>query len=461
MPVHVRVRSTIDYDPSVVAQALGEEPLALEHRDRVLAPFITLDGRIHRSTSYFLHHHCLSRPNSASASRIASDLASWLDFLCNHRGLPPYEDHRDPVLAATEDDFAAYYRRRQYGDAEQVLTPDGWGRAASSIKRLYEQLQGQHQHKPPFDIVAFTGDGRWQGTTIARYRPRRRNTGSAGTPLTPEFAQLLLLAALRVDLNGQQDEYQGADRDHALISLGLATGLRRNNLANITIYELPPPSPLPITTMHVADQITKGDAGGDTLVFSHYLPGIWNYVEGSRAELITRTRYKPLEPLEIVDATSTKVRFRDPDSQDPITRRWARCDEQFRRRLVTVEGTSPVLFLNELNGEPLAYRSLQHSIEGARTFARDRLHADFPIDFRLHDLRHTYAVHLTLAIYRDVIADSIKTARRGDWTVDHIGQAVELVKLSLGHASQASTQLYIQTAHRFLNIPLEHFVGKP
>jgi hypothetical protein len=33
------------------------------------------------------------------------------------------------------------------------------------------------------------------------------------------------------------------------------------------------------------------------------------------------------------------------------------------------------------------------------------------------------------------------------------------VKASLGHASSGSTQLYIQTAHRFLTIPVEQFIG--
>jgi hypothetical protein len=41
-------------------------------------------------------------------------------------------------LVATQDHFALYYRQRQYGTDEQVLTSDGWGRAASAIKRFYE-----------------------------------------------------------------------------------------------------------------------------------------------------------------------------------------------------------------------------------------------------------------------------------------------------------------------------------
>jgi integrase len=459
--VGVKVWQPVDYDADLVAAAIGEDPLPIRADDRVLAPFITVDGRVHTTTSNFLRHHCLGRPNLATATRIASDLAGWVDFLVNRRHLHPHEDSRDPVLLATEDDFAAYYRLRQYGTPAEALTSDGWRRAGSAIKRLYEYLQRQYQHKPPFDLVTVGQSGQWTGTTIAKYAPRRRNTGSAGTPLTPEFAHLLLMGALRVDVHGHQDTYRGADRDHGIIALGLATGLRRNNLANITVYELPRPSSLPITTMRVADQITKGDAGGDALVFSHYLPAVWDYVEGARAEVADRSQYRPRRPLHILEADSVAVRYHDPEQPgQALSRRWTQCDESLRRRLVTPDGSSPIVFLNELNGRPLAYRSLQHAIEGAQEFVRARLEPDFPQHFRLHDLRHTYAVHLTVAIYRDVITDALPAHRREEWKVDHIAAAVELVKFSLGHASEASTRLYIQTAHRFLAIPTEHFLGR-
>jgi hypothetical protein len=78
------------------------------------------------------------------------------------------------------------------------------------------------------------------------------------------------MGALRTDLDGNQDPYLGGDRDHAIFALGLATGVRRNNLANITVYEIPPVSRLPLTAMRVADHITKGDA----LVFTHHLAAV-------------------------------------------------------------------------------------------------------------------------------------------------------------------------------------------
>ena len=108
----------------------------------------------------------------------------------------------------------------------------------------------------------------------------------------------------------------------------------------------------------------------------------------------------------------------------------------------------------------MAYSSYKHVAQRAATFVRERISPTFPDRLRLHDLRHTYAVHLTMAIYRGVIAKAVDPERQSDWTVDHLAAAVELVRFSLGHASEQSTRLYIQTAHRFLGIPVEQVLGE-
>jgi integrase len=390
---------------------------------------------------------------------MANDLASWLSFLCNDCSLTPFEDFRDPALVATEEQFGTYYRKRQYGTPEEMMSSDGWAHAASVIKRFYEHCARRYQHKPPFEITTFHHHQWGKGTTIAGYKPRRRNIGSAGVPLTPEFAELLLMGALRVDLDGHQQAYRGADRDHAIISFALGTGLRRNNLANHTIYEVPAMCDIPLTTMRVADRITKGDAGGDAIVFIHRLPAVHHYIEGARAETAQRTKYRPNKPLRVISANAKDVRVRDQDGVER-THLWLHLSDVERRQLVTEDDQSPVLFLNENSGKPLAYSSYQHVVDGAADFVREHINKKFPDPFRLHDLRHTYAVHLTIAFYRDVMADIVAPNKRDDWVVDHLHQSVELVKYSLGHLSESSTRLYVQTAHRFLGIPLEQFLGR-
>lgn len=457
----MKVWPDLAYDPEVVRRVLGVDPLPTEPESRrIPSPWITVDGRVNTPTSDFLRRHCAARPNQTTARRIASDLAAWLDFLINERGRLTFDDARDPILAADEDDFAAYYRLRQYSDEPRVLTSQAWGKAASAIKRLYEYCQVTYLHPPPFHIVSFTTTSGVRGTTIAKYRPRRRDTGSAGVPLTPSWAELLLAGALRVDLEGQQDLYRGADRDHAIISLALGTGLRRHNLANITTYEVPPLARGPFTTMRVADRITKGDAGGDALVFSHRLGAVHEYITGARADAVTAaSSHLPEGPLHISTANAAKVTYTGPDGVER-TRRWVDLDASERRRLVNPDGTTPLLFVNEYTGAPLTYSALQHAVAGARSFVIDRIEPDFPPNLRLHDLRHTYAVHLAVSIYRGVLSEAVDAARASDWAVDHVAAAVELVKTSLGHASESSTKLYVQTAYRFLTIPREQFVGE-
>lgn len=469
----VKVRQPLaTLDLGIVERALGEPPLDLRGKDHIPAPYITIDGRINAATTFYLRHHCRSSPHLGTATRIAGDLKHWVSFLVNERNLPPFIDDRDPVLMATEDDWAAFYRHSQYPESATpaggrdtdagAMSSGSWTGVRSATKRLYEHLNRHYQHPMPFDVVnvVHQSSGR-RGTSIVGYQPRRRSTGSRGIPIDPHFVQVLLQAALRIDSGGQQRTYLGADRDQAVLALGFATGIRRNNLVNVTTYEVPQCVARDFTVTRVADFITKGDAGGDAFVFAHFLPLVWDYIDGRRAELVAANRYTPARPLHIEDADQVRVRFTDPARPDAgtQTRTWVTADDTFRTRLVNPDGSSAVLCLNEYNAEPLAYDSFSNIIESARNFAAAHIEPAFPTSFRIHDLRHTYAVHLLLAIYHGAIARSLPKSRRGDYTVDHLSAALELVKASLGHASEESTKLYVATAHRYLDIPSDQFVG--
>ena len=178
------------------------------------------------------------------------------------------------------------------------------------------------------------------------------------------------MGALRVDLNGAQDDYAGADRDQALISLCLGTGVRRHNLAYVTTYEVPARTELPFTTIQVADLITKNDAGGAALTFTHRLPVVHGYIHGRRVEDVARRPYQPESPLHIVEADSRGFRYVDPRGSDPSkvrSRSWSETDAAIRVRLVNPDGTTPILFLNTQIAEPLTDSGMQHVVAGAAT----------------------------------------------------------------------------------------------
>ena len=245
-------------------------------------------------------------------------------------------------------------------------------------------------------------------------------------------------------------------------SPSLGSGLRRHNLANITTYEVPPLTALPLTTMRVADRITKGDAGGDSLVFTHRL-GTFTATSTEPA----RTRARPAATCLSARCTLSKPTQRrcamrrmeqparpgGPTSTQPVGAVWS------------TPTARPLLFLNEYTGKPLTYSAFQHAVAGARDFVRDRIETGLPAE----PAPARPPTHLRGASHDGrspgVLSESVDAARRSDWTVDHIAAAVEMVKLSLGHASDQSTRLYVQTAHRFLTIPeatsLESTDGSP
>jgi len=270
------------------------------------------------------------------------------------------------------------------------------------------------------------------------------------------------MGALRVDLRGRQDLYKGADRDAAIISLALATGMRRNTLANFTTYELPPSNSLPFTTTPIASRITKGDAVGDALTFCHRLPAVHDYIAGSRKDAIARHRYQPAGPLTIESGNRKSVSFVDPSTGEHITRLWDDVDATVRLRLTHKDGTSPVLFLNENTGAPLSHSSFQHPVDASANFVRQRIEPRFPEPLRLHDLRHTSAVHLIVRhLQRPRIKNRPSAPAGGLDGGPHRrsrGTRQILARTRQRGLNPALRQKE-RTAHRFIDIPDNHFIG--
>ena len=156
------------------------------------------------------------------------------------------------------------------------------------------------------------------------------------------------MGALRSDINGQQDDYRGLTATTPSLSLGLAAGLRRNNLANITTYEIPAMSGLPVTTMVVADRITKRRRRRQRSCCPP-APSRPRLHRRPRRDVVNRSRYTPQTAGDRRRQRLT-VRYLDRSTGEVTSGRWSVIADTERRRLVTPDGASAVLFLNGATG---------------------------------------------------------------------------------------------------------------
>jgi len=436
-------------------RVFGVDPLPVEH---VKAPSIMIDGRFHVAGSRWLRRKYLFRPVDATVRSHADRLANYIAYLRNERGLVHPDQYQSDVFAVTEPDIRAFYRARQFTPETAVSSPT-WRAQLSTIKQFHEFLREVYGLAIPFRVLTFTNPAGYASTTAPDLRPRTR-VASSGTPITPGFAELLIQGAMRIDRDGKQTSSKAVERDAALISLGLGSGLRHGTLATITTYEIPSPGVDPWVIMRVPDFITKGDAGGDAYVFSHRLGFVHDYINNARAELVADgKRHQPDRAIHIDDADSDS--WTSQYGGRARRYRWAETDADTRRRLVNPDGSSPIVWLNAYTPRPLSYDQVGSITPSARDWTREHIFGDFPARFRTHDLRHTYATHLTVAIYNGDLRGYVKADDADVYTVSNVESAVRIAMLSLGHASETSTRLYVQHAPKFLNISPEVFFGAP
>lgn len=442
------------WSPEVVAEVLGEEPLPV---GAVGVPAIMCDGAFHDAGTYWLRYRHLRRPVASTTLAHAHRLTLWIRFLREERhrvGPAPWDCD---VFVATEEDLLAYYRARQYSpDAVGAVT---WKAQLSTIKQFHEWLRRSYQVPTPFTtrtVLLPTGTA---VQAIDGLRPRRRPMSSRGTPLTPEYARLLVQGALQVGLDGIQSDALTVDRDAALVSLGLACGARVETLADMTVYEVPAPADRAFVTMRIPDFITKRDAGGDALVFTHHLRAVHNYLEGARRDALAGARrpYQPSDPLvlERADNATWVAQF----GQGRVSSTWTETDSATRRRMVHKDGSSPLLWLDPRTGHPISYRTCRLITTNVRRWVIANLEPAFPGRFCTHDLRHTYATHLTVCIFKQALADVVHPSVRDAYAVSRVADAVALAQQCLGHASEESTKLYTRHAHQMLDIDLAEFLG--
>ena len=114
-----------------------------------------------------------------------------------------------------------------------------------------------------------------------------------------------------------------------------------------------------------------------------------------------------------------------------------------------------------MHGTPMELDTVSKVVADARDFAVEHIDPSFPDGFRLHDCRHTFAVHMALNTYHGEVARWVDQGSRVAYKEAALVTAIDVVQASLGHSSQTSTQLYLTHAAAQLaaNIPVERYIG--
>lgn len=430
---------------------LGVEPLTAA---TVTSPWITLDERVHSAASRWLHLR--TRQSRSTLEANARDVAAYIEFLVNERNLWHSDEAFSDVFAVTYDDLLGFQRRVMDAGA----LPSSWNRINSSVKQFHEFCQIEFRLPPPWIPRKVWREGRPVTSNMLSLRAKR---GTAGTPLHPDFVDVLLQAALRLDKIWNDRSVQMARRDLSFISHALATGMRNTSLRWATVYEVPPVS----NSRHgwnqvrVPDATAKGLAGGVALSFEHRLETVRDYINGSRKEQVEASVrfHRPERSLRIVEADLTGWKAIDVISGEVRSRSWADSDDGIRGRLVEEDGSSPVIHLSA-HGRPMTKQTASSIVRDARRFAQQHIEPAFPA-IHLHDLRHTYAVHLAVCIFHGRVAQAIEGPASRAWRDRTVADAVAAVQASLGHASSQTTSTYITytTQHILSGTPPERYLG--
>ena len=438
-----------------VALRLGHTPIP--GLEGVKQWYITVNGRPHTASFDWLKWR--SHQSNSTGEASAYNLAKYIRFLIDERDLFNADERYSDVMVATEDDVLAYKRHCTQGDDR--MKPQSWNKIAAAIKLFHIHAKGRFQLALPFPLnTVTTPDGyvyQKTGLTVPD------KAGAKGTPLTPDFADILLQGAKRLDSNFNEHDGPAAMRDWALVSHALATGMRRESLAMATIYEIPDPNGTPLVVNLVPDATAKGGAGSQSLAFEYRIKAVRAYIAQFRPAIAAKgahKHHKPQRPLHLLEATHTWWKYADHNGEVTPKHPWAQTDSDMRRRIVLDDGSSPLVHLT-MHGTPMELDTVTDAVANARDFAVEHIDPSFPDGFHLHDFRHTFAVHMALTTYHGEVARWVGKSSGVAYKEAALVTAIGVVQASLGHSSLTSTQLYLTHAHVQLaaNIPAERYIG--
>jgi site-specific recombinase XerD len=380
------------------------------------------------------------------------DIAVWVRFLDAACG--------KTVWAATHSDVDAFHRARRRKDAGTRISAASWNRGIAALEKLYQWAVSEglvasspFTHRDVWRRANAGGRSRMAARNNAFERcAKRSDVRFVSLEDYRRFRDIGLrgLAPDGIERPGARD--RNGLRNALFAELLVATGLRLEEASSLLASEL--------------DALQQADSSNHQIWFE--LPA--GLTKGDRGRaifmptgLLSRLRaYMTVERAHAVDKFRTRAGWRAMDRPILIGRPvpGARRLVGHDGRTISFDVVTPEerqrLVICHANGEPIEPAALwvtedgqpvrPNSWEVAFARASRRCAANgFMINVTPHQLRHTFAVHMLAMLIQHQLRGALPAAAGGpaEGYRRLLGDPLQQVQRLLGHASLATTSLYL------------------
>ena len=463
--IHYATRTEFSEDDyERLEELLGKPPLRLEKRWIRTAPWITVNNRIHTVASWWLRL-AEFRLTENTLRRKGRDLRNFIDWLVNQKGWwAANEFESDISLAADYDPTVPHSLLLEYLKSLNV-SDARWDQVNATLRDFFFESSQVWQVPLPMQIT-IKQRGSWE--IITNGLEKGTIKGPVGLPLHPEFCDVLVKSAMRLAPGDTTIEHTMASRDAAWCHFLFATGMRHGSALMTTTFEIPPAptgraGAIGFNNILIPNATAKKGRGSSGLAIEWRLAHVRTFIKEKRPLFLRN--YAPASKI-ILDATATGIQSwtgKDTSTGKTVSKEWNDTTAEERLRMVVEHEqddgeeikkieVSPLIWLTD-KGQPLGFRQSSNIISEARKFAAEHWDERFPVRFRTHDCRHTFAVHMALATYYNVVAQAVRAdvanAFQGNWNPSI---AVGIVQMTLGHVKDhTTTQTYLQHLAVFVN----------
>ena len=382
----------------------------------------------------------------------AYDIVVWLRFLD--------AAYNKTVWAATRSDVDAFHRVRRRKDAGARISAASWNRSIAALEKLYQWavLEGivassPFTHRDVWRRASVGGRGRIAARNDAFERcAKRSDVRFVSLEDYRRFRDIGLrgLAPDGVERRGTRD--RNGLRNALFAELLVTTGLRLEEASSLLASEVDAlqqtaPSNHQIW-FELPAGLTKGNRGRAILMPTDLLSRLRMYMAVERAHAVAKFKARagwhamerPIFICRPVPGARRLALFEGGTvSFEVIT------PEERQRLIICHTDGKPIepaaLWVTEI-GQPVRPNSWEVAFARA---SRRCVANGFMINITPHQLRHTFAVHMLAMLIQHQLRGALPVASSGpaEGYRRLLGDPLQQVQRLLGHASLATTSLYL------------------